>query len=352
VSKDPAPGGELRRSEAIGTPQYSTTRRRAPRYGNAWDVFATPYNEVMVPRRGPAALALLLCLSTAVFTSCLARRRTIMHAGATSNKTPALLTSDTKTLVDQIERRYNAIHDFNATVDMVPALGSAEKNKITEYKDVRAYILYRKPAEIRIIGLYPVVRNKMFDMVSTGPNFKLYIAPKNRFVVGTNEITHVSENKLENLRPVHFLDAIVLRPVQPDDKLMLENFTDEDDAFYIVHVVREPSPGALHLQRTIWFSRTDLQLARQLILDDSGNILTDARYSQWKAYDNIPFPKHIEINRPRDEYGVVLDIVKMDINRGVSDDKFTLEQPPGTSLQDLAHPAGGTSATPAPKTGK
>ena len=37
----------------------------------------------------------------------------------------------------------------------------------------------------------------------------------------------------------------------------------------------------------------------------------------WKTYDNVPFPKHIEINRPRDEYAVVIDIVKMDINKGV-----------------------------------
>ena len=54
-----------------------------------------------------------------------------------------------------------------------------------------------------------------------------------------------------------------------------------------------------------------------MIFDDNGNILTDARYSDWKAYDNVPFPKHIEINRPRDEYAVVIDIVKMDINKGV-----------------------------------
>jgi hypothetical protein len=304
----------------------------------------------MVPRRARAALLLLLCLSGAGLTSCLARRRTIMHAGA--NKTPALLTADTKTLIGEIERRYATIHDFTATVDMVPALGSAEKNHITEYKDVRAYILYRKPSDIRIIGLYPVVRNKMFDMVSTGPTFQLYIAPKNRFVVGANEITRVSENKLENLRPVHFLDAIMVRPIAPGDKVLIENFTDEDDAFYILHVVREPKPGTLQLYRTIWFSRTDLLLARQLILDDAGNILTDARYSQWKAFDNVPFPKHIEINRPRDEYGVVLDVVKMDINKGVSDDKFVLEQPHGTSLQDLGKPPGNPTAAPAPKPGK
>jgi outer membrane lipoprotein-sorting protein len=301
----------------------------------------------MMPSRRPAAALLLLCLATTWLSSCLARRRAITHAG--SSKARTLLTADVPSLVAVISRHYDAVRDFNATVDMVPALGSAEKNKITEYKDVRAYILYRKPADIRIIGLYPVVRNKLFDMVSTGPDFRLYIAPKNRFVTGQNEVTRLSENKLENLRPIHFLDALVVRPIEPADRLMLENFTDEDDAFYILHVVREPRPGELHLVRTIWFDRTDLQLARQLILDEKGNIVADARYSQWRPYDNIPFPKRIDINRPKDEYGVVIDIVKMDINKGVSDDKFVLNQPAGTTLQDMAARPGDPAAQPAPK---
>ena len=101
---------------------------------------------------------------------------------------------------------------------MVPALGTAEKSKITEYKDVRAYILFRKPADIRLIGLYPVVRNKAFDMVSNGTDFKLYVPATNRFLVGTNEIEQPSTNKLENLRPQHFLDAMMVRPVDPATK--------------------------------------------------------------------------------------------------------------------------------------
>ena len=90
--------------------------------------------------------------------------------------------------------------------------------------------------------------------------------------------------------------------------------------------------------RTVWFNRLDLQMARQMIFDGSGNILSDARYSQWRAYDNVPFPKHVEINWPREESAVVIDVVKMDINKGVSDDKFVLEQPEGTTLQVLGPP--------------
>src|SRR5439155_7812129 len=186
------------------------------------------------------------------------------------------------------------------------------------YKDVRGYIRFRRPADIRLIGLYPVVRNKAFDMVSNGTDFKLYVPSRNRFIVGRNEIDRPSPNKLENLRPQHFLDALLVRPLDLNqNKVLMENLTDEDNAAYILHEVHPNGDGQLLLRRTIWFDRLNLLMFRELIFDDDGNILTDARFSDWKRYDNTPFPKHIEINRPRDEYAVVLDMIKLDVNKGV-----------------------------------
>ncbi len=292
------------------------------------------YNEMM-PSRRLALPVLVLCLLSVATSSCIARRRLIPRAG----NTKALLVADLPTLLAAIIKQYAAVHDFSATVDMVPALGSTEKNHITEYKDVRAYIRFRKLSDIRLIGLMPVVRSKMFDMVSDGADFKLYIPSKGRFVVGRNAIEQPSPNKLENLRPQHFLDALVVRPIDPKtDKVMIENFTDEDNAYYIVHEIRERPDGTLQLRRTIWYSRLDLLMARQMIFDETGNLLTDARYSQWRPYDNVPFPKHIEINRPRDEYAMVLDIVDMKINKGIPDNQFVLDQPEGTTLQTIGPP--------------
>ncbi len=270
-------------------------------------------------------------------SACLVRRRTITRKGGTPSQT--LLVADRNTLIEAIARQFDAIRDFSATVDMTPALGTAEKSRITEYKDVRGYIRFRKPAEIRLVGLYPVVRNKAFDMVSNGLDFKLYIPSRNRFIVGSNEIEKPSQNKLENLRPQHFLDAIMVRPIDTkQNQVLLENFTDEENAAYILHEVHTNGDGHLVLRRTIWFNRLNLQMYRELIFDEAGNILTDARYSDWKRYDDVPFPKHIEINRPRDEYGVVLDVIKMDINKGVGDDQFVLTQPPGVMLQVIGQP--------------
>jgi outer membrane lipoprotein-sorting protein len=287
----------------------------------------------MAPRRPRLALV-LLSFALLSFSACLARRRLITRTGGSTSQ--ILRTADTTELLEIVKTQYDAVSDFTATVDMVPGLGTAEKNQITEYKDVRGYILFRKPSDIRIMGLYPVVRNKAFDMVSDGLTFRLYLPTKNQFIVGRNLIEQTAAVKLENLRPQHFLDALLVQPVDTaTSKVMLQNYTDADNAVYILYTVHEGPDGALIPVRNIWFSRIDLRLARQIIFDPDGNILTDARYTDWHVYDGVPFPKHIEIDRPRDEYVVVLDAVKVDINRGVANDKFVLDQPEGTTLQTL-----------------
>src|SRR5450759_5323096 len=105
----------------------------------------------MTFRRVPIYLV-VVCLLSVGFSSCFVRRRVIARKGAST--TQPLLTADRQTLLDSLTRQFEAVRDFNAEVDMVPALGTAEKSKITEYTAVRAYILLRRPSAIRLFGLY------------------------------------------------------------------------------------------------------------------------------------------------------------------------------------------------------
>jgi len=299
----------------------------------------------MVLRRVAGTLA--LSCSVLLLTSCLARRRVITRNKSTPTQT--LLTADKATLLRLLANQYQAVQTLNLTVDMVPAVGSVNKGKITEYKDVTAFILFQKPAEIRLIGLYPVVRTKAFDMVSNGTDFRLFLPSKNQFIVGRNELAEApSANKIENLRPGVFLDALLVRPPDPKQSTLPEDFTDEDNAAYILHFLDTGADGQEYLARAVWFDRLNLRIARQIIYDPNGDFLTDARYSDWKVYDGVPFPRVIDINRPKDEYGVVITVVKADINKAISSDKFVLEQPEGTVLRVLGNkpePQSAASAT-------
>ena len=192
---------------------------------------------------------------------------------------------------------------------------------------------------LRMIGLMPIIRNTAFDMVSDGREFKVSIPPKNRFVVGRNDVTVPNpQQPLESLRPQIIYDALLLRPMdQKNEKAVLENGTeivtgDKNRKFqqadYVIEVIHL-GDGDAWLSRKIVFSRVDLLPHRQLIYDEAGDLVTEASYSEYKDNAGVLFPSVIEIRRPEEEYDITLHIVKLEINLPLENNKFVLEKPPG-----------------------
>ncbi|HEX3103374.1 MAG TPA: hypothetical protein VHQ22_02920 [Terriglobales bacterium] len=280
---------------------------------------------------------ILLLSSTALTTGCLFRTRRVEQTIS-----PVPLKSATKEqLIAYINSQAAKIQTMQATVDIDTAVGGAKKGKVTEYKEIRGYVLARKPAMLRMIGLLPILRNTAFDMVSDGREFKVSIPPKNRFVVGRNDVMVPNpQQPLENLRPQIIYDALLLRPIdQQNEKAVLENGTeivngDKNRKFqqadYVIDVINFGNGGGdAWLSRKIVFSRVDLLPHRQLIYDEAGDLVTDASYSDYKDNAGVLFPSVIEIRRPEEEYDITLHIVKLEINLPLDNTKFVLEKPPG-----------------------
>src|SRR5271165_5018651 len=95
--------------------------------------------------------------------------------------------SSQQSLIDSINQQAETIHSLKATVDIDTSAGGIKKGHVTDYKEIRGYVLARKPAMLHMIGLLPIVRTTAFDMVSDGEQFALWIPPRNRFVVGRNQ---------------------------------------------------------------------------------------------------------------------------------------------------------------------
>jgi outer membrane lipoprotein-sorting protein len=265
-----------------------------------------------------------------------------------------LKTATQQQLIDYINTQAASIQSMQATVDIDTTVGGVKKGKVTDYEEIRGYVMARKPAMLRMIGLMPIVRNKAFDMVSDGQGFRLWIPPKNRFVVGRNDVeTHNPSQPLENLRPQHIYDALLLRSVDPQNEIaVLENDTElmteaksrkVSRADYVVDVIHKGNQGWT-LSRKIVFSRTDLLPHRQLLYDDQGNVATNAVYENYKEENGIQFPWQIEIARPQEEYDITLNIVKLDLNQPLPDDKFILEQPAGAEFIHLDKPEAQSSS--------
>jgi outer membrane lipoprotein-sorting protein len=276
-----------------------------------------------------------LLLVTVVFTSgCIVRTLRIPRHGAPSGQ---LATATLEELVGKVGAWDAQLHTINATVNLEPSVGSVNKGEIDQYKDIRAFVLIRKPGMFRLIGNMPVVGGRAFDMVTDGKEFKVHFPSKNKMVVGKNNMERPSDKKLENIRPQHLYDALVVSPIAADERAVLENHTDEADASYIIHVLVGRGNN-LVLHRNLWFDRVGLRLSRQIIFDAKGDIVTDARYEDYKISRGIFFPHTITITRPMDEYGVKLTVQKLELNRELDDDKFFLTIPPGTEVFDLEHP--------------
>jgi outer membrane lipoprotein-sorting protein len=290
--------------------------------------------------------ALAVVLAVFPLTGCLFRTRTVERQLSTA----PLKSATQKQLIDYINHEAAKIRSMNAMVDIDTTVGGEKKGKATDYTEIRGYVLARKPSMLHMIGLMPVVRTKAFDMVSDGDDFKLSIPPKNRFVEGRNDVpTPNPKNSLENLRPQHIYDALLLREI--DEKkgevaVMEDDFelvagpkgrkVEQPD--YEVIVIRKNDDKGWYLSRKIIFSRTDLLPHRQIVYDEDANQATDSRYEGYKDYDGVNFPSQIEINRPKEEYDIVLHIVKLQLNQPLSDDQFRLEQPPGSEIIHLDQP--------------
>jgi outer membrane lipoprotein-sorting protein len=157
----------------------------------------------------------------------------------------------------------------------------------------------------------------------------------------------VSPNALENMRPQHLYNALLIHRIDPQDEIaVLENDfeavktgknaeTMQPD--YVIDVIRKEKQN-WYLSRKITFSRSDLMPHRQRIYDDKGDLATDAFYDDYKNYDGINFPNRIEIWRPVEEYTIVLKILKLQLNEPFTSEQFALERPPGAEMVNLDEP--------------
>jgi hypothetical protein len=296
---------------------------------------------------------LLLALMALSLTGCLFRTHKVEQRVST-----AVLKEATKEeLVARINTEAQKVRSLNATVDIAPAVGGSQKGKITEYQEIRGYVLVRKPEMLRMIGLFPVVRNRMFDMVSDGETFKVSLPVKGQFIVGRNDVVNPSHKPLENLRPQHIFDALLLHEIDPETEIaVLEGGTETvadakskknvDQPNYIISVIKRN--GEWLLSRRIFFSRQDLLPHRQIVYDKLGNVATDARYEKFTDYSGVLFPASIQITRPKEEYDILLSIVKLRLNEPLKDEQFALQQPAGSQLVRLDEAVGPSSEINSP----
>jgi hypothetical protein len=244
---------------------------------------------------------------------------------------------------EQLLERYNTfargLQSVDATVELKPVAGSAYSGVISEYHEVKAFILASRPYNIRMIGEAPVIGKTVFDMASDGDNFEVSVPSKNKFLVGPVSLTRPSAKPIENLRPQHLIDALLWPEVRKEEVSFPEEFNDEGGRYYVLDILR----GGYHTEilRKVWFDRTDLHVIRLETFGPKGALLSDVRYGNWQplqpAENGITdYPLSIRIDRPRDEYRLDMTVTKITLNESIALERFELKAPAGAEVVPLA----------------
>jgi len=284
-----------------------------------------------------AFIGLVLTALLLATPGCLVRK--VAHVHVPGQNVPARNASLAE-LATKIDGWSSAFQTMTATVDLAPTAGSVYSEEIKEYRDVKGFVLLQKPSALRMLGQAPVVRTNIFDMVSNGEEFRLYIPSKKKFIVGkATFLRRPAKNPLENLRPQHILEALIVAPIDAEHETA---FRKEDQSrtqrrrYYKVEIVESPHDHHVVPRRTVWFDRADLELVRVQFYEPDGTYTEDVRYSAYQDFQGVHFPTHIEVSRPTEDYEVTITIEKATFNEPIPPEKFDLPKPEGADLVDLS----------------
>jgi hypothetical protein len=308
-------------------------------------LFAKRSTQALLSRRtGRPTIASITLAATAwlLVSGCSVSHKTVVKP----SQAPAALQTATKAqLLDKYNRQADSIRSVNLSVKMKLTGGSNYSGVIEQYHEVNGFMLAAKPANIRVIGQAPVVGKNIFDMVSNGEEFHVFIPSKNDFIVGPTNLERPSKKPIENLRPQHLVDALLWALVSDRVPVLFEQANETQAGFYVLTVLRTASPSSadasnsnqspadeFEIAKKIWFNRADLNVSRIEIYAPGGVLSSDDRYSDWDAFGELHYSRQIDVTRPGDDYQLEISVIKATFNEPIAPDRFILPQPPGTVL--------------------
>jgi hypothetical protein len=256
-------------------------------------------------------------------------------------------------LLEQINR-FAKVNSMRAKMDLkfednsYAELGIAEK-----YKTADGEVVVQRPANIWLTVQVPLIKTDVAQMTSNGEKFRVAILQDGgsgkykKFVIGSNNADYSAlqeqVNKMDldgngkqikqnvnafaNLRPQHFTDAMLMRPVDTANFLYSQSTINQQEedfdvkkkspirtvlrGYYLLDELRKNDDGGLTVSRRFWFDRVGtVRLARQQIFDETGEIESDIVYGRegnltdTGEYNNLPL--RIEVTRPKEKYKMSL----------------------------------------------
>jgi hypothetical protein len=291
-----------------------------------------------------------------------------------------LADADTPQLIEMVNRLV-AVRAVRGKVDIQFEDTSFATSGIAEkYRTADGEIIVQRPGKVYLIVRAPFVASDIAQMTSDGEHFRIAIfqgdAKYKKFVRGTNAAVYSrldgtsdapargkanqeaqTVKALSNLRPQHFTDAVLIRPIDKQAPGLFyarsEFFQSEKDpaskkrvvrGYYFLDELQSQSDGAARLLRRFWFNRVGgVHFSRLQTFDDRGALITDVTYSDFKPVSerSVTLPTKISLTRPQDHYQLSLTYQSPEsvvLDREYPPDVFVLENKTNLPEVDLDAP--------------
>jgi len=296
---------------------------------------------------------------------------------------PQLLTPIVKAEKNQLVQEVNRLSTVKSIHGKVEIqfedTSFASSGIADQYRLVDGTITLQRPGQIYLVIQFTFV--DIAQMASDGEHFSVAVLKGDdkyrRFVKGTNSANYqrldtqengtakTDKGKLEkqtvsalsNLRPQHFTDAFMIRPIDPNSSMLYvqsEFFNEEADTrpqakkgarvmrgYYLLEEFSNAA-GETRLQRRLWFDRVNaIRLARVQTYNDKAELITDVSYFNEQILGSnttASLPSRIEMTRPQDQYKLSItyqDSASVELNRDYPSKAFVLENKWGLKELDL-----------------
>lgn len=292
---------------------------------------------------------LFLFLTVLVFSGCGSFIKT-------KKETATLLKTENATQAELLNEvnRFAKVNSMRAKMDLkfednsYAELGFSEK-----YLSADGEVIVERPGKILLKVRVPFFKTDVVQMTSDGAKFRVAILEDDsggkykKFVLGTNNADYTllqnevkkadfngngkemkqNVNAFAEMRPQHFTDAMLVRPVDTTNFAYTQSaiLQDEQDftvakksplkrvlrGYYLLDELRKNADGSLTVARRFWFDRVgSIRLARQQIFDEKSEIESDIIYGKegnlTETGEFNKLPLRIEVTRPKEKYKMSL----------------------------------------------
>lgn len=240
---------------------------------------------------------------------------------------------------------YSKVASLSSTTMKITAtLGNAESGRLQQYRGAPGYLLLQQPNRIRLDVQNPLTRNTILDVSSVGDDFWLWNVPDRKFFIGKNSARELGvEGDTQTvpfaLRPIDVYEAVLPPAVPVDEREIRVSVREEQDTqakYYVISVFREMAPPWIETIREIWIERSSMALARQIIYEDQGRIVTRISYQKMTSQYGMALPLSLRIEHAGAEgYAIDLEFKSWKVDPSLPADAFVLTPPPGARVITL-----------------